>query len=321
MTMLVADFGGTHARAALSTFARGVVTLRAVFAEALAPGTSPADWLGRYYAQQGRPALDGCAACAAGPVERDGEHRRVRMTNRAEAVDDHELAQSCGLPRALLINDFEAVAQALPVLAAADLAAHGKNKFCDRPRLALGPGTGLGVAAWLPDGGGVAIASEAGHIRLAARDADEAALFARLADASGVLAAEDLLSGPGLLRLYRQLARDAGTKESGDDPAAVWAAHRDGDVLASAAVARFTWLLGACAGDLALAYGATGGVYLGGGIIPAWGADFDTSQFRAGFEAKGRFRDYLLPIASATIVHEYPALLGLTRLLATAVRG
>ncbi len=309
--ILVADFGGTNARAALAWQGADGIVLERLRVETMADGQTPAHWLREYYLAQGRPALRNALACAAGPVETAADGvRRIRFTNRPAELDTRLLAQACGSRQSELLNDFEAVAHALPALKPADLHLHGGVPG-EGARLAIGAGTGLGIAAWLPAGGGAVVAGEGGHARLAPGNAREAALLTRLADQEGFVAAEDLLSGPGLLRLHRVLCVEAGIAPSCHDAGEVWQQWLAGSPVARNAVAFFTSLLGRYAGDLALAFGATGGVYLAGGIIPGWGAHFDLARFREGFEAKGRYRDYAAAIASATVLHPQPALLGL----------
>jgi glucokinase len=317
--ILVADFGGSNARAALAWQEQDGIVLERLRAEPLPEGRNPAEWLRSYYLAQGRPALRNVVACAAGPVQvaADGL-RRIRFTNREYnghpvELDTRLLAQAGSSRKAELLNDFEAVAHALPALQPGDLRLHGAAVGGAGTRLAIGAGTGLGVAAWLP--GGVVAAGEGGHARLAPGNAREAALLPRLAepDAEGFVAAEDLLSGPGLLRLYRVLSVEAGQPPACHDAGEVWQQWLAGNVIARNAIAFFTSLLGRYAGDLALAFGATGGVYLAGGIVPQWGEHFDVARFREGFEAKGRYRGYAAAIPSATVLHPQPALLGMAR--------
>ena len=311
-TLLVADFGGTHARAALARLQAGRIDLDRLTVEELPNGQQPLIWLRQYYLAAGRPALRGCLACAAGPVERDAQgHQLIRFTNRNGEIDSGGLAAACGLRQAQLLNDFEAVAHALPALRQSDLLLHGSSVLGEGTRLVLGAGTGLGVAAWTPAGGGAVIAGEGGHVRLAAGNAREAALLARLADQEGFVSAEDLLSGPGLLKLYRVLCVEAGLAPDAQEPGEVWKRWLAGHAIARNAVAMFITLLGRFAGDLALSFGAAGGVYLAGGIVPGWGEHFDVARFREAFEAKGRYRDYLAAIGSATVTHPQPAMLGM----------
>lgn len=319
--ILVADFGGTNGRAALAWREEERIVLERIHAAPLAAGQSPAHWLREYYLAQGRPALRNVIACAAGPVETGADGvRRIRFTNRDAELDTRLLAQAVGSRQSELLNDFEAVAHALPALKPADLHLHGGTPGAGT-RLAIGPGTGLGVAAWLPAGGGAVVAGEGGHARLAPGNAREAALLAKLADHDGFTSAEDLLCGPSLLRLHRVLCVEAGQPPECQDASEVWKQWLAGNVIARNAVAIFTTLLGRYAGDLALAFGATGGVYLAGGIVQQWGEHFDVARFREGFESKGRYRDYNAAIASATILHPQPALLGMaTRGLARTRR-
>jgi glucokinase len=311
--ILVADFGGTHARAALARSDNGQVRLERMEAGELQEGQTPADWLRQYFLAQGRPTLRACIACAAGPVEQGPAGiRRVRFTNKNVEIDTRALAAASGSKRAELLNDFEAVAYSLPALAPDQIQPHGETPpGAPGTRLALGPGTGLGLSAWIPTAGGVALAGEGGHVRLAPGNAREANVLAKLADQEGFVSAEDLLCGPGLLRLYRLLCVEAGIAPDCEDAGEVWKLWLAGNTVARNTVALFTTLLGRFAGDMALVMGATGGVYIAGGVIPHWGENFDVARFRDGFETKGRYRKYLQKIASATVTHPQPGMLGL----------
>ena len=257
------------------------------------------------------------AFCAAGPVE-DGA---VTLTNRDMKLDADALAEANDFDGVLLVNDFEATAASLPVLTPADLRKMGGGEGkADAPRAVLGPGTGLGMAVLIPDGRGgfIPVASEGGHIDLAPSTEREAVLYDRLRAEFGHVSPDIVLSGPGLVRLYRAVLKADGAAPDDDAAAEIIAkrAHEKSSGAAIEAVTQFTAFLGAVAGDAALMFGAKGGVYLSGGILPQWAPHFDAKHFRQRFEAKGRLRDYLAKIPAYIVILREAPLLGLSRLAA-----
>ncbi|MBI2384316.1 MAG: glucokinase [Gammaproteobacteria bacterium] len=302
--ILVADVGGTHTRLALAApDAAGWQLHR------LATFPTAADvpaLVRRYLAAAGTPRPRGFACAGAGPIGADG---RIRLTNSAAVLDPDALAAAAGLRRTLLINDFEAVAHALPALAPEQLRACGGGQPDPRaPRLALGAGTGLGIAALLPEGGDWrALPGEGGHADLAPVDDEELAAWQRLRAAHGRVTAETVLSGPGLERLYAALRPEAARLPAPEIVAAA------GDPFAARAVRLFTRWLGRVAGNLVLSLGARGGVYLAGGIVPAWAERFDAAEFRRGFEDKAPFGEWMRGVPSYVVTHPQPGLLGLAR--------
>ncbi len=244
---------------------------------------------------------------------------RVAMTNHPWAFSITALEAALGVERCLVLNDFAALAAALPSLTPDDLRrVGGGDAVPGAPRAVLGAGTGLGVASLVFDAGGRAITvpGEGGHVTLAAGTAREAAVLAQLRQRFDHVSAERALSGPGLVNLYRAVcaldARDAADLEpadvstrglAGDDPACV------------EALQLFAAFLGSVAGNLALTLGARGGIFLGGGVVPRLGTAFDALPFRRAFEDKGRFRGYLERIPTVVITASAPALHGATNAL------
>ena len=312
---LATDDSVPHARFGL--WADGAVARIEVVATARFPDFAAAV---RHYladvAEREHPVA--AAVCAAGPVA-DGE---VALTNCPWRLSGADIAAAAGTDAVVLVNDFEALAWALPVLGPADLRPLGGPPPAPRrgrPALAvLGPGTGLGVGGLVPDraGGYAAVAGEGGHVTVPVQDEREAALVADLRARHGHVSAERVLSGPGIVEVYQALARlDGAAAVTATDPAAVSARAASGDRLASEALGLFAGWLGTVAGDLALTLGARGGVFVAGGIVPRLGAAFDAARFRARFEAKGRFAAYLRPVPTALVVAPYPAFLGLAALV------
>jgi glucokinase len=179
----------------------------------------------------------------------------------------------------------------------------------------IGPGTGLGVSMLVEVAGRhAAFPTEGGHVSLAPRTPRERALLGRLEARFGHVSNERVLSGPGLLNVARALAELDGRPLAADTPEGVTRAALDGTCPACGeAVAIFSALLGAAAGDLALVYGARGGVFLAGGLCLSLGALFDRRAFRARFEDKGRMRHYLEPIPAYLVNRQDTGLLGVAR--------
>jgi glucokinase len=210
------------------------------------------------------------------------------------------------------VNDFRAIAEAIPQLGADDVRPCGGGAaVAGEPVVVLGPGTGLGTAIAAPVAGGWhVIQGDAGHADLAPVDDEELEAWERLRRAHGRVSAETVLSGPGLERLYAAM-----TGISLAAPAIDAAAWR-GEPEAVRVHALFTRWLGRVAGNLALAAGARGGVYLAGGILPRWSSRFDVAAFRRGFEDKGQYAAWLRAIPSLLIIRPHPGLTGLAALAA-----
>ncbi len=291
-TALVADIGGTNARFAVADLdtlelANPVSLRRDGFASLEAVAES--------YLQGIAARPTAAAIAVAGPVT--GE--TVKLTNAPWSFRREALKAALGLDELLVLNDFEALAHALPHLGPGDLHRIGGGAPVERaPKVVLGPGTGLGVAGlvWSP-AGWVAVPSEGGHAAFAVEDAREFAMLERLATGRERLSVERVASGPGLADTYRVLAEMAGQPAVPmEAPEVVQRALGGNDPLAGEALERFAIWLGRFAGDAALFFGARGGVYIGGGIAPRMVDALSAGAFRRAFEAKGRMAAYLGPI-------------------------
>ena len=93
------------------------------------------------------------------------------------------------------------------------------------------------------------------------------------------------------------------------------AAAETGDALANETLDRFCAILGSVAGDLALTFGARGGVYISGGLAPRMADRLAGGGFRSRFEAKGRMSAFMAEIPTTLIQHPYAALVGAARAL------
>jgi len=313
---LLGDVGGTNARWAWQAAPGAALTP----VQVLACGDYPTieACLRAFLAAHGLPTPRAVAFGIATAVTGDA----VQMTNHPWRFSIEALAASIGTERLVVLNDFEALAHAVPVLPGSELIDVGRGKAVAGANLAvIGPGTGLGVSGLVADGHGDwrVIVGEGGHVTLPAATAREASLLAVLRERFGHVSAERALSGPGLVNLYEAICTLDGESPAALEPADVLArAVANGvpaDPQCAEALNTFAALLGNAAGNLALTLGARGGVFIGGGIVPRLGARFAALPFRERFESKGRFRGYLETIPTRVIVADAPALLGAARVL------
>lgn len=312
---LIADIGATNARFAVVSPAGGLQRPRVLACEDY-PTIHGA--IAAYLADE-LPLTDvreveAAALAIAGPVTGD----RVALTNHPWSFSIDELRRHLRIERLHVLNDFAAVARAMPHLAADERTQIGGGApLPDAPIGVLGPGSGLGVCGlvrtstgWLP------LPGEGGHATMAPANSRESAVLDRMRARYDHVSAERVLSGPGLVDLYATLAEVDGV------PAVSYAAPQitdpgtcESDAHCREAVEMFCAMLGTVAGNLALTLGTHGGIYVAGGIVPKLGARFAASAFRERFESKGRLRPYLARIPTYVVTHPFPAFLGLSTLL------
>ena len=265
-----------------------------------------------------RPAA--AAIAVAGPVTGD----QVAFINHPWSFSQAALRSRLKLDRLLILNDFGAVAAGAPHLAMDDLhwiggAATAGNYVPKSMIGVLGPGTGLGMGGTLPiDGRWVVLTGEGGHMSLAAATEREAQVLEVIRRRFGHASAERALSGPGLVNLYSILAEIDGATPKPYLPRQVSELAIAGDRHCRQALEMFAEMLGTVASDLALALGAKGGIYIGGGIVPRLGPAFPAQRFRQRFEQKGRLFPYVADIPSFVIRHSFPAFAGLAAMLRNA---
>lgn len=308
---ILADIGGTNARFVL----RRDGDIGAVRRCAVADFPTPADAIRAFLADHADAGPPRRAAIAfAGPVSEG----RARLTNSRWEVSEDALASELGLDRAMIMNDFAALAWALPVLGPdARVPIGGGDRAPDAPMAVLGPGTGLGVAAFVPAvPHGIVVATEGGHATMPAADDREAALLRWVRARHGHVSAERVLCGSGLEELYQAVVAVDGIAAPSRRAPEITERALAGDCSASLATLKtFCAMLGGFAGNVALTLGARGGVFIAGGIVPRFPAFVAASSFRERFEAKGRFRVWLAAVPTAIVSHPDPALLGLAAAL------
>jgi glucokinase len=298
--VLLADIGGTNSRFALAGSDGRPEHIRIHEHDA---SRSLEALISRYLEEIGaRP--DAAVLAVAGPI--DGQE--ITLTNRGWRFHCGELADRLGLSALRVVNDFEAIAWAIPRLDPADTRRLGGPKEFRRGiKVVLGPGTGLGVAALVPVGDGwQVIPSEGGHASFGPQAADEIEVFSRLFAEYGHISAEMAISGPGLARLAHAVDPTAARRT----PEQVVADAFAGEPAAVAAAELFVRSLGRFAGGLALTFKATGGVYVAGGVASRLGSLFDAEQFHAAFKAHPPYETLLEDIPCLMMRRTEPGLLG-----------
>lgn len=303
---LVADVGGTNVR-----FARaledGALADRAEHGTAGYPAF--ADALAAYL--EGIGGTEGCASAsigAAGPVA-GGD---VRLTNGAWTIRGADVSPLLGGVPVSLFNDLEAAALAIPWLEPADLRPVVTPEAAPEAGgalLAVNVGTGFGAAALVPAGEGwISHPGEPGHMTFGATSAEELALRSDLEPPA--LSVEDLLSGSGLVSLYR---RFAGPGAGGPGHSQEVLARTGSDEAARRSVELFTTVLARVAGDLVLATAAWGGVYLFGSVALGWREGADLAAFRERFTAKDKMAARMAAVPVYAVTNEAAPLIGLAR--------
>ncbi len=306
---LVADIGGTNARFALVAVDGHEPSHELTLPCAAFEDLSAA--IRRYLSDVQVGPVTQAVIAVATPLTGD----QVSFTNNHWSFSIEQTRRDRGLEVLRLINDFTALALALPHLGAAETRQVGGGvAIADAPRALLGAGTGLGVSGLLPSASGwIPIQGEGGHVALAPMNPRESEVLRVLWHQYAHMSAERLVSGPGIVLLHRTLATMDGEDPGPDTSEKIAAAALGGDRRCAATLDQFCELLGTVAANLCVTLGARGGVFIGGGIVPALGEWFDRSGFRARFEHKGRFRDYVRAVPTRVITARNPALRGAAR--------
>jgi len=300
-TLIVADVGGTYARLAVAeTVAGHAPRIRNLRRYACAEFASLASILAAFRASQDSAPATAVVAIA-GLLE--GDH--LVNTNLPWPVSVAATRRDAGLASLDLINDFEAVAYAIPHVAADTLVALNGESDAGRrwPALVLGPGTGLGAALRFEAGAGAVLASEAGHAALGAVTALELQVLQQMLQRWEHVDNERILSGSGLMNLYPSLCAIRGVAPQWTTTEAlIGAALAGDDALAVETLEVFCGWLGSLAGDLAATFGARS-VYLAGGISGHVARFIDDGHFRTRFLAKGVMRRVLEQVPVWRVEH------------------
>lgn len=316
---LLADIGGTNARFALEVAHRQFEAITVLpcanypaLADAMRAYISALAVLPGFAA--GVPQIAHAAIAIANPV--DGDH--VQMTNHHWAFSIAGIRRELGFASFLVVNDFTALARAVPHLSDEQKQQVGGGVARKGGVIGLlGAGTGLGVSGIVPSGKSwIALQSEGGHVTFSPSDEREIDILRFAWREFPHVSAERLLSGVGLELIYRALAHRAGIEADELNAPEITRLGLSGQsVVCAETIECFCAMLGTIAGNIAITLGTQGGIYIGGGIVPRLGNYFQQSPFRSRFEAKGRFAGWLAQVPTFVITAQYPAFLGVSTML------
>ncbi len=314
MEVLAADIGGTNARLAIVKGRH--IRYKKVYA--CRDFNNPFEIFKRF-AQEYSASLPefGCIA-VAGRVE----NNQVKMVNRDWVINGDELASKLGLKGLYIANDFQAAAMGVSILSEDDLLfLGGEPPLSHHPKAVIGPGTGLGEAILVPYATGYEVLpTEGGHVDFAPTDEIQIELLRFLKRHFFHVSIERILSGPGLVWIFRYLCEKEGVspldslKEILDTPKGPPtisdAALNNKDEICVKSLALFCKILGQEAGNMALKCLARGGVYVAGGIAPKIHSFLKRSEFRKAFEEKGRLKDFLQKVPTYIVMNTQVGILG-----------
>lgn len=307
---LIADIGATTSRCAILHMPGNDMSAPQVYNNDDFSGI--AELLTGFLATSDNTPLS-CALAVAAPMLGND----IRMINRDWRINTENLGREFGFNDVRILNDFHAIAFALPAFDDSCRIEIGTTKNAQSGNISvLGPGSGLGMAAWIGDSeNGVAMCGEGGHITIAARNDDEITIVEKFRRHYGHCSAERILSGSGLIALHHAMHdSEVATSEE--------ITGNSDDADCAATLHQFFSFLGSVAADLALITGAFGGVYIAGGIVPACITQLIASDFRSRFEDKHRYQEYMQAIPTYVVTDPFPGLTGLSAYVARqSIRG
>lgn len=302
---LVGDIGGTNSRFGLVE--RGTIAVRDMEALKNDNFNSLEAAIGQYLINRGISAVDGAAIAVAAPVDAE----IITLTNRDWTFSAESLRKAANAKSFRLLNDYEALALALPHLGANDLFQIGGEQPPARSvKIVIGPGTGLGMAALVPQPGGsgwMPVPCEPGHISLPTETQEEFDLREKMRSSDHTFTAEDAVTGGGLYHMYKTKYPKGELKTP---EAVIKAAVAGTDKDASATVRQFIIWLARVTGDAAMVLQAKGGVYLAGGIVPSITGLLSAGEFRQIFQDKGKLADRMKSVPVFVIMDRFPAFKG-----------
>jgi glucokinase len=307
--VLIADIGGTNARFALIESIDSPIERIPDVPTADHASLEDAIEAAVYARTSLRPRS--AILAVAGPVT----VARIHLTNANWVIEPGKIVAAFQLDELVLLNDFEALSLSLPGLGADDIdPLDTRVPWENGARVVVGPGTGLGAGAlvrgresWIP------VPGEGGHIDLGPQSMRDFAIWPNLEKAHGRISAEALISGAGLVRLYRSICATDGVRPELEQPSDVTEAGLAGaDLQAVETLNLFATYLGRMAGNLALIFMARGGVHLAGGISGRIAAVLKSGAFRAAFVDKAPHQALLESIPTSIITKEDPALAGIS---------
>lgn len=314
--ILIADIGGTNARFALISDAYG--DLKHFPTVTTSDYPTPIAAIEQAVLAHTSLLPKSIVMAIAGPVDLPP----IKLTNAEWVIEPDAMIETFGFRDVVVINDFEALALALPSLEEKHLIQLGGGEArAHAPRMVIGPGTGLGVASLVSSAGRLTpIPGEGGHVALGPETDEDFALWPHLERFHGRITTETLLSGAGIVRIYKGICASSGLTAMDATPEQVSELAMAGDQTAVQAMRLFCTYLGRYAGDLALILLAHGGVYVAGGIGPKITRFLTDGHFRRAFEAKAPHEAIMKTIPTPLVTHDRPALEGLAAFSRTPTR-
>ncbi|WP_078118358.1 glucokinase [Thiosocius teredinicola] len=307
MISLAADIGGTYSRLAWSETGPHADVVEQTFDNSdfdTLEGVID-EGLKRYGSDH---AIDNMVLAVPGPVHRDP----VELTNINWSISRASLKAHYATERLTIVNDFQAAAMGAISASPDDMTTLNSGSHARGPLVVTGAGTGLGMA-WFADSEapGLPRATEGGHIDFAPNAAKEVEFYRWLAAQFGHVSYERILSGSGLQNTYRFVSGDEGADES---PAQIVALAKQNDSAATQSITTFVRIFAAYAGNLALAFNPTGGIYLCGGLTAHLAKWFTPAIFVDALTAKGRMADVVRRIPIYLVTRPDTGLAGARRI-------
>ncbi len=316
--ILTGDVGGTKVNLALFDIKKGTPSL-SVERSYVSREYPDLVHLLQYFLKETQPKLTHACLGVAGPVHEG----RCQITHLPWGIDGHEWTPLVGTDSVSLINDLAALASAVPYLTPDEVEVIQQGQGDPNGKIGiLAAGTGLGQAFLIPEGEGRyrILETEGGQCDFPARNSLEISLRESLGQVSGRVCIEDVLSGPGLIRIFEFMKERDHAIEPGwlaeefeqEDPASVISRNGLSKKFkpCEQALEMFVSVYGAVAGNLALQMMARGGVTIGGGIAPEILPLLKTDLFLEAFRDKGKFRDFMAQIPVKVVMNKRAPLLG-----------
>lgn len=309
---LIADIGGTNLRIGTTTLEGKIDNIKMYRCSEFS-GLSQIvqDYLIGF--DTNTTQINACFAIAC-PVDND----LISMTNLPWKFSKKELQQSLDLSQMYFINDYTAIAHAVPSLTDNQKVKIGAgNVVHNKPISICGPGTGLGVANVVNvNGQWISLGGEGGHVDFAPTDETEIKILNFLLKKYKHVSYEQLLSGLGIEQIYQAMMSIKGQKPEALKAKDITekAINNECD-MCKESLDKFCEILGSFAGNLSLTLASFGGVYIAGGIVPRFIEYIQNSNFRSRFEAKGRFESFNQAIPTFVITEPQPGLMGASAFL------
>ncbi len=310
MTTLIGDIGGTNARFALARQEDSIFTNEQTLQ--CSDFSNVIEAIKHYLNTTKSESPNIICLAVAGPVI----NQAIQFSNNPWTFTATELREEFSSTTTHLLNDFEAIAYSIPFLQSDDLlnigqpfTSHDKNSYTAG---VVGPGTGLGAVGLQKNDTEVsALMTEAGHTGFSPTSPLQIELLQVLEKIYQRVSNERLISGPGIINLYNAICLIYDSQCEPLSTAEIYSEHISSkNTIATKTINLFYELLGQFAGDFALSIGAFDGIYIAGGVAQRYPEILADSNFRKGFENKGRHQNIMMDIPTNLILHEQPGLLG-----------